>query len=90
MLTGLSGPDAGEVLWQGQPLHQVHDSYHQNLLWIGHQPGIKTRLTAMRWPPAYHRDGDTAQSLEAARRPGLPDSKISCKSALGRQQRRVA
>ena len=39
LLTGLSRPDAGEVLWQGQPLHQVRDSYHQNLLWIGHQPG---------------------------------------------------
>ena len=47
LLTGLSRPDAGEVLWQGQPLHQVRDSYHQNLLWIGHQPGIKTRLTAL-------------------------------------------
>ena len=45
LLTGLSRPDAGDVLWQGQPLHQVRDSYHQNLLWIGHQPGIKTR----RW-----------------------------------------
>ncbi|MDW9215015.1 ATP-binding cassette domain-containing protein [Escherichia coli] len=22
-------------------LHQVRDSCHQNLLWIGHQPGIK-------------------------------------------------
>ena len=32
LLTGLSRPDAGEVLWQGQPLHQVRDSYHQNLL----------------------------------------------------------
>ncbi|HIE4053791.1 TPA: heme ABC exporter ATP-binding protein CcmA [Escherichia coli] len=47
LLTGLSRPDAGDVLWQGQPLHQVRDSYHQNLLWIGHQPGIKTRLTAL-------------------------------------------
>ncbi|MGC6744960.1 hypothetical protein ACP0HM_11000 [Escherichia coli] len=28
-------------------MHQVRDSYHQNLLWIGHQPGIKTRLTAL-------------------------------------------
>lgn len=28
LLTGLSRPDAGEVLWQGQPLHQVRDSYH--------------------------------------------------------------
>ena len=58
LLTGLSRPDAGEVLWQGQPLHQVRDSYHQNLLWIGHQPGIKTRLTALENLHFYHRDGD--------------------------------
>ena len=65
LLTGLSRPDAGDVLWQGQPLHQVRDSYHQNLLWIGHQPGIKTRLTALENLHFYHRDGDTAQCLEA-------------------------
>ena len=57
LLTGLSRPDAGEVLWQGQPLHQVRDSYHQNLLWIGHQPGDqnpadgvrKSALLSSRW-----------------------------------------
>ena len=42
LLTGLARPDAGEVCWQEQPLHHVRDSYHQQLLWIGHQPGIKT------------------------------------------------
>ena len=79
LLTGLSRPDAGEVLWQGQPLHQVRDSYHQNLLWIGHQPGIKTRLTALENLHFYHRDGDTAQCLEALAQAGPAG-----------QQRRVA
>lgn len=84
LLTGLSRPDAGEVLWQGQPLHQVRDSYHQNLLWIGHQPGIKTRLTALENLHFYHRDGDTAQCLEATAQAGLAGFEYSCKSALGR------
>lgn len=85
LLTGLSRPDAGEVLWQGQPLHQVRDSYHQNLLWIGHQPGIKTRLTALENLHFYHRDGDTAQCLEATAQAGLAGfERYSCKSALGR------
>lgn len=91
LLTGLSRPDAGEVLWQGQPLHQVRDSYHQNLLWIGHQPGIKTRLTALENLHFYHRDGDTAQCLEAlaqAELAGFEDIPVNQLSAG--QQRRVA
>ncbi|CGS03204.1 cytochrome c biogenesis protein CcmA [Salmonella enterica subsp. enterica serovar Typhi] len=46
LLTGLARPDGGEVYWQGEPLRRVRDSFHRSLLWIGHQPGIKTRLTA--------------------------------------------
>ena len=77
LLTGLSRPDAGEVLWQGQPLHQVRDSYHQNLLWIGHQPGLKTRLTA--------------QCLEALAQAGLAGFEdIPVNQLSAGQQRRVA
>ncbi|HHO5337942.1 TPA: cytochrome c biogenesis heme-transporting ATPase CcmA [Escherichia coli] len=91
LLTGLSRPDAGEVLWQGQPLHQVRDSYHQNLLWIGHQPGIKTRLTALENLHFYHRDGDTAQCLEALAQAGLAGFEdIPVNQLSAGQQRRVA
>lgn len=91
LLTGLSRPDAGEVLWQGQPLHQVRDSYHQNLLWIGHQPGIKTRLTALENLHFYHRDGDTAQCLEALAQAGLAGFEdIPVNQLSVGQQRRVA
>ncbi|SQD03003.1 heme exporter ATP-binding protein (cytochrome C-type biogenesis protein) [Escherichia coli] len=85
LLTGLSRPDAGEVLWQGQPLHQVRDSYHQNLLWIGHQPGIKTRLTALENLHFYHR-GWRYRTMSGS--PGAGRAcrirRYSCKSALGR------
>lgn len=91
LLTGLSRPDAGDVLWQGQPLHQVRDSYHQNLLWIGHQPGIKTRLTALENLHFYHRDGDTAQCLEALAQAGLAGFEdIPVNQLSAGQQRRVA
>ncbi|EGO6622199.1 TPA: cytochrome c biogenesis heme-transporting ATPase CcmA [Escherichia coli] len=91
LLTGLSRPDAGEVLWQGQPLHQVRDSYHQNLLWIGHQPGIKTRLTALENLHFYHRDGDTVQCLEALAQAGLAGFEdIPVNQLSAGQQRRVA
>ena len=91
LLTGLSRPDAGEVLWQGQPLHQVRDSYHQNLLWIGHQPGSKTRLTALENLHFYHRDGGTAQCLEALAQAGLAGFEdIPVNQLSAGQQRRVA
>lgn len=34
-------PDAGDVpLARAAPVSGARDSYHQNLLWIAHQPGI--------------------------------------------------
>ena len=91
LLTGLSRPDAGDVLWQGQPLHQVRDSYHQNQLWIGHQPGIKTRLTALENLHFYHRDGDTAHCLDALAQAGLAGFEdIPVNQLSAGQQRRVA
>ena len=91
LLTGLSRPDAGGVLGRGRPCHQVRDSYHQNLVWIGHQPGIKTRLTALENLPFYHRDGDTAQCLEALAQAGLAGFEdIPVNQLSAGQQRRVA
>ncbi|WP_033905445.1 ATP-binding cassette domain-containing protein, partial [Salmonella enterica] len=46
LLPGLARPDGGEVYGRGDPLRRVRDSFHRSLLWIGHQPGIKSRLTA--------------------------------------------
>ncbi|KAF0778234.1 hypothetical protein L246_35625, partial [Salmonella enterica subsp. enterica serovar Worthington str. BCH-5715] len=48
LLTGLARPDGGEVYWQGEPLRRVRDSFHRSLLWIGHQPGIKSRQPGLR------------------------------------------
>lgn len=91
LLTGLSRPDAGEVLWQGQPLHKVRENYHQNLLWIGHQPGIKTRLTALENLHFYHRDGDITQCLDALAQAGLAGFEdIPVNQLSAGQQRRVA
>ncbi len=72
-------------------MHQVRDSYHQNLLWIGHQPGIKTRLTALENLHFYHRDGDAAQCLEALAQAGLAGFEdIPVNQLSAGQQRRVA
>lgn len=91
LLTGLARPDAGEVFWQAQPLHRVRDSYHQNLLWIGHQPGIKTRLTALENLRFFHQDGDTENCLAALAQAGLAGYEdIPVNQLSAGQQRRVA
>lgn len=91
LLTGLARPDAGDVLWQGQPLHQVRDNFHQELLWIGHQPGIKTRLSALENLQFFHHDGDITQCLEALTQAGLAGYEdIPVNQLSAGQQRRVA
>ncbi|WP_416000696.1 cytochrome c biogenesis heme-transporting ATPase CcmA [Citrobacter portucalensis] len=91
LLTGLARPDAGEVCWQEQPLHHVRDSYHQQLLWIGHQPGIKTRLSALENLRFFHHDGDIAQCLAALAQAGLAGYEdIPVNQLSAGQQRRVA
>ncbi|EOK6032369.1 heme ABC exporter ATP-binding protein CcmA [Salmonella enterica subsp. enterica serovar Kentucky] len=67
LLTGLARPDGGEVYWQGEPLRRVRDSFHRSLLWIGHQPGIKSRLTARENLHFFH-PGDGARLPEALAR----------------------
>lgn len=91
LLTGLARPDAGEVYWQGQPLHRVRDSYHQNLLWTGHQPGIKTRLTALENLRFFHHQGDPEQCLHALAQAGLAGYEdLPVNQLSAGQQRRVA
>ncbi len=70
LLTGLARPDGGEVYWQGEPLRRVRDSFHHSLLWIGHQPGIKSRLTARENLHFFH-PGDGARLPEALAQAGL-------------------
>lgn len=91
LLTGLARPDAGEVYWQGQPAGNVRDSYHQDLLWIGHQPGIKTRLSALENLRFFHHDDDVAQCLAALAQAGLAGYEdIPVNQLSAGQQRRVA
>ncbi|ART79707.1 heme ABC exporter ATP-binding protein CcmA [Oceanisphaera avium] len=46
LLAGLSRPHGGEVCWQGHNIEQYRDEYHQDLLYLGHQAGIKHELSA--------------------------------------------
>ncbi|EOX8516893.1 cytochrome c biogenesis heme-transporting ATPase CcmA, partial [Salmonella enterica subsp. indica] len=90
LLTGLARPDGGEVYWQGEPLRRVRDSFHRRLLWLGHQPGIKTRLTARENLHFFH-PGDGARLPEALAQAGLAGFEdVPVAQLSAGQQRRVA
>ncbi len=45
IIAGLATPKHGEVLWQGEEIRKQREAYAANLLYLGHQSGIKPELT---------------------------------------------
>lgn len=94
ILAGLASPDEGEVTWQGQNTRRQRELFHQQLLFLGHQPGIKSVLTAYENLAFYYdvSNGDAAQAiyqaLEQVGLLGYEDVAVAQLSAG--QQRRVA
>lgn len=46
ILAGLSFANEGDVHYLGKNIRQQAEEYRQNLLYLGHQPGVKGELTA--------------------------------------------
>lgn len=46
ILAGLSLPYEGDVFFQGEPIAQIREQFHQNLLFLGHLAGVKGEMTA--------------------------------------------
>ena len=47
LLTGLSQPESGEVLWSGLSISKEPSTYHRELLFLGHRDALKEDLTAL-------------------------------------------
>lgn len=47
ILTGLSQPEAGQIFWQGIDILEDPDTFNENLVYIGHQNGLRAELTAL-------------------------------------------
>ena len=99
ILAGLSSADAGEVRWQGVNTRRQRDVFHQQLLYLGHQPGVKSVLTAFENlafylsvnRPSGKADADADAIYQALDKVGLlgyEDVTVAQMSAG--QQRRVA
>lgn len=46
IIAGLGERDEGAVLWNGISIQSDRETYHQDLLFLGHQIGVKRELTA--------------------------------------------
>ncbi|WP_025132305.1 cytochrome c biogenesis heme-transporting ATPase CcmA [Pseudomonas sp. PH1b] len=94
LLAGLMQPTSGQVLLNGQPLHDQRGELARNLLWIGHAAGIKDLLTAeenLSWLCALHQPASREaiwQALAAVGLQGFED--VPCHTLSAGQQRRVA
>ncbi|EKO3976814.1 cytochrome c biogenesis heme-transporting ATPase CcmA [Vibrio fluvialis] len=95
IVTGLGDRDDGEIHWNNVNIEADRDSYHQELLFLGHQTGVKRELTALenlRFYQAIHAAGtqeeDLYQALTQVGLAGREDVPVAQLSAG--QQRRVA
>ncbi|MFQ2122971.1 cytochrome c biogenesis heme-transporting ATPase CcmA [Aeromonas jandaei] len=95
LLTGLSQPFSGEVLWNGENIRACRDEYHASLLYLGHQPGVKAALTPFENLTFYqqlHHSAQTKSDLwQILARVGLAGFEDNPTGQLSAgQQRRVA
>ncbi len=47
MVCGLSTPERGEVLWQGQRIARLREEFNLQLAYLGHAPALKDDLSAL-------------------------------------------
>lgn len=95
IIAGLGECESGEILWQQSKIQSDRESYHQDLLFLGHQTGIKRELTALenlRFYLAVHQqvvdEPAIFQALTKVGLAGREDMPVAQLSAG--QQRRVA
>ncbi|QXO18164.1 MULTISPECIES: cytochrome c biogenesis heme-transporting ATPase CcmA [Vibrio] len=95
IITGLGDRDEGTIHWNQVNIEADRDSYHQDLLFLGHQTGIKRELTALenlRFYQSVHAGSavgeDLYQALTQVGLAGREDVPVAHLSAG--QQRRVA
>ncbi|GAE11834.1 cytochrome c biogenesis heme-transporting ATPase CcmA [Yersinia pseudotuberculosis] len=94
ILAGLAEADEGQVNWRDNNIRRDRAKYHQDLLFLGHQPGIKSVLTPFEnllFYQSVFQKVDSAAIWQALAQVGLvgyEDLPVSQLSAG--QQRRVA
>ncbi|MDA0148016.1 cytochrome c biogenesis heme-transporting ATPase CcmA [Vibrio sp. LaRot3] len=96
IVAGLGDRDEGEVYWNGETIESNRDDYHQDLLFLGHQTGVKRELTAyenVRFYLSIHskQSVDKQKIFDALTKVGLAGREdVPVAQLSAGQQRRVA
>ncbi|UTW45555.1 cytochrome c biogenesis heme-transporting ATPase CcmA [bacterium SCSIO 12696] len=95
VLIGSLSAHSGECRWRGTPVQKCAYEYASELLYIGHQTGIKSTLTPeenLRWLDRLQGGSKPLESLtDTLARVGLQGYEdVPCHSLSAGQQRRVA
>lgn len=72
IIAGLGHSDEGEVHWKSASIEKNREIYHEDLLFLGHQTGVKRELTAFENLAFYHKIHCSTQS-ESATKPQTAD-----------------
>ncbi|MBM7036305.1 cytochrome c biogenesis heme-transporting ATPase CcmA [Vibrio ulleungensis] len=95
IIAGLGDKEEGDILWQGTDVERDRDTFHQNLLFLGHQTGVKKDLSGLENLQFYqsvfglsHNRQTLFDALAQVGLAGREDIPVSQLSAG--QQRRVA
>lgn len=94
ILAGLLPDYDGELYFQGRAIDDDPDTFRENLLFIGHQPGIKLNLTPeenLRWYQSLYHLANKEQifhALAQVKLTGFED--VPCYTLSAGQHRRVA
>lgn len=94
ILSGLSRHYEGQILWRGKPVSEQAESFRRELLYFGHQAGVKAILTPeenLAWYAALDPGIDLQQipyALNAVGLRGFED--VPCHMLSAGQNRRVS
>ncbi|MCW8347627.1 cytochrome c biogenesis heme-transporting ATPase CcmA [Vibrio sp. ZSDZ65] len=95
IVAGLGDREDGEIRWNGETIESNREEYHQDLLFLGHQTGVKRELTAfenLKFYQSIHAPTTTPdQIFHALMQVGLAGREdVPVAQLSAGQQRRVA
>ncbi|MGB0733120.1 MAG: cytochrome c biogenesis heme-transporting ATPase CcmA [Pontibacterium sp.] len=94
IIAGLNQDFDGEIAWCAEPIDAVRSDFNRNLLYFGHQPGVKAALTPyenLSWYAAMQpgiRKEDITSALSKVGLSGFED--VPCSNLSAGQHRRVS
>lgn len=94
ILCGLSLPENGDVLWNGEPIQSIRQEFNQNVCYVGHTNGVKHDLTVLEnlhMNTALNVQREDVQSPKVLSRMGLTGLQdVQTRYLSAGQRRRLA